>query len=280
MGKSTLTAGWVRNFAKYGEGLYVPTETPGKVAMHKMALDMAGVPFKLAMTGQLTPQQAEAASTAYAELIATAYNIKVFDDSAPTMDAIYAKIMQMKAGRGCEWLVIDSGSKFAKSLSVAAAGDNLYKATTMASGFMQDMARLGIAVIATWQVGRNMKDRSSRTGAGLEPTLHDAKESGSIEEDCDVLFGLYRHEYYVNRKMADPDELKYPKGTAKILLLKDRAGCDGNENAQLDFEGGKGFVDGSSRRGNINDHLDAMINKRPATRATAPHYGMEDDDDL
>lgn len=279
MGKSTLAAGWVRNFAKAGPGLYVPTETPGRIAIHKMALDMAGVPFKAARAGALNRQQQEAASSAYAELMASVHNIKLFDDSAPTMEAIHAKIMQMQAGAGCHWLVIDSGSKFAKSLSIATAGDNLYKATTMASGFMQDMARMGLVVVATWQIGRNTKERSAKGGTGKEPTLHDAKESGSIEEDVDVLFGLYRHDYFVKRNMAEPDDNRYPPGTAKILLLKDRAGCDGDEDILLDFEGGRGFTESSRKRVNANAYLEDKVNARKPSQMPAPYFGEPPDED-
>lgn len=243
MGKSTLTAGWVRSFARQGPGLYCPTEMPGTVAFHKMALDMAGVPYKVARTGNLNQYQKMKASEAYVDLMLSAANVKTFDDSAPTMDAIRGKVLQMLSGAGCQWLVVDSGSKFAKSLSIASAGDNLYKATTIASGFLQDMARLGIVVVATWQIGRSTKGRNPKHGVGLEPTIHDAKDSGAVEEDVDVLFGLYRHDYFVKRKEAEPDDFRYPPGTAKIILLKDRAGCDGDEETTLAFKGGRGFSD-------------------------------------
>lgn len=243
MGKSTLTSGFVRNFAHQGPGCFVPTETPGKVAFHKMALDMAGIPYKVARTGKLTEAQQQRAYEAYADLMAQAHNIKVIDDSAPSMDAVRSQVMSMLSGPGCRWLVVDSGSKFAKSLGIAAIGDNLYKATTVASGFLQDMARLGIPVVATWQIGRSTKGRNPNKGTGLEPTIHDGKDSGAVEEDTDVLLGLYRHEYWVNRKEAEPDDLRYPPGTAKLILLKDRNGSDGNEELTLNFKGGRGFTD-------------------------------------
>jgi len=236
MGKSTLAAGWVRHFAQQGPGIYVPTETPGKIAFHKMALDMAGVPFKQARSGNVPPHFQDKAYAAYHDIMRYAHNIRTFDTSAPTMEAIHAQIIQMQAGTGCKWLVIDSGSKFAKTLKVATAGDNLYKATTLASGFMQDMARLGLAVVSTWQIGRSTKERAAK-----EPTLHDAKDSGAVEEDTDVLLGLYRHEYFVNRGMAEANPSRYPAGTAKLILLKDRAGTDGDETITLSYEAGKGF---------------------------------------
>ncbi len=247
MGKSTFCAGTVRNFAKQGRGLYMPTETPGVAAFHKMALDLAGIPYKQARAGNLTPTQRNKAMACYQEILEHAGNIELFDDSSPSIEAIRAKVIQMLTGEGCSWICFDSGSKFAKSLSIAMSGDNLYKATTIASGFMQDLARMGPAVVSTWQIGRNTKDRNGKSGTGKEPTLHDAKDSGAIEEDCDVILGLYRHDYFVKRKMADADELKYPSGTAKVLLLKDRAGSDGDDDVTLGFEGGKGFTDNVKR---------------------------------
>lgn len=242
MGKSTLASGIVRAFAAQGPGLYVPTETPGKTAFHKMALDLAGIPFKRARSGALASYEQTRAYDAYLQIMRVGGNIKTFDSASPTMDAIAAKIAQMRVGAGCKWLVVDSGSKFAKSLKIASVGDNLYKATTLASGFLQDMARLGLVVLATWQIGRNTKERGAG-GTGKEPTLHDAKDSGAVEEDVDVLLGLYRHDYFVNRGMADPNPSRYPPGTAKLILLKDRAGTDGDETITLSYEAGKGFSD-------------------------------------
>lgn len=236
MGKSTLVAFITRMMASQGPGLLIPTETPGKTMLHKMAGDMAGIPFKDLRSGRYSSEVAGRISQAYDELRKVAHNMRIMDSSHPTLSAIHAEILRMP---NCQWVVIDSGSKLSSAVK---SGDmRLLDAVNQVSAFSQDLARMGLPVIVTWQFGRNAKDRGIKV-----PQLNDFKESGSIEEDADVCLGIYRHDYYLKRGMVEPrddDRIKFPPGTAKLLLLKDRAGADGDEAITLHFKAGRGFFE-------------------------------------
>lgn len=238
MGKSTLCAFITRKMAEQGHGLLCPTETPGKTMFHKMAGDMVGIPFKELRSGKYrSPSINNLLGNAYTELRGVARNIRVLDTSHPSLSAIHAEVLRMP---NCQWVVIDSGSKLAGA--VKTGDERLLDSVNRVSAFSQDLARLGLVVIVTWQFGRNAKDRAVKV-----PQLNDFKESGAIEEDADVCLGIYRHDYYVNRSMAEPDPERFPPGTAKLLLLKDRAGADGDEAITLHFKAGRGFFENVNR---------------------------------
>lgn len=238
MGKSTLCAFITRKMAQQGPGLLCPTETPGKVMFHKMAGDMAGIPFKELRSGKYQSHElVQDIDRAYNELTKVARNIRVLDTSHPSLSAIHAEAQRLS---GCRWVVIDSGSKLAGAVKIG--DERLLDSVNRVSSFSQDLARLGLVVIVTWQFGRNAKDRAIKV-----PQLNDFKESGSIEEDADVCLGIYRHDYYVKRGMAEPNDTLYPPGTAKLLLLKDRAGADGDEAVTLHFKPGRGFFENTNR---------------------------------
>ena len=70
-------------------------------------------------------------------------------------------------------------------------------------------------VIAVSQLNRSLEAREDK-----RPRLSDLRESGSIEQDSDVVMFIYRHEYY-----HPEDEEK--KGMAEVLVAKHRAGATG-----------------------------------------------------
>lgn len=236
MGKSTLASGLVWEFAQQGPGLYVPTETMGVAAMEKMWMDQTGVPFKAYQRGDMTEEQIQKATDKFAVMNRCADNIQVLNSPKPTIEAIQAFAA---AGR-CKWILVDSGTVMSKG----ARGDSdLRMATTLVSQGLQEVARGGIVVVATWQIGRAVKERASK-----RPTLHDAKESGAIEEDSDVVMAVYRHDYYTTRGEA-PEDPKFPPNSTKLYILKDRWGGAGDEEVTLRFIPGRGFFEVGDENG-------------------------------
>jgi replicative DNA helicase len=86
---------------------------------------------------------------------------------------------------------------------------------------IKSMAReLNIPVIALSQLNRRPEDRGRGSESG-RPQLSDLRESGSLEQDADVVAALFREEVY---KRDDPDV----RGKAKLFLLKQRNGPIGD----------------------------------------------------
>jgi replicative DNA helicase len=103
---------------------------------------------------------------------------------------------------------------------------------------IKSMAReLNLPVIALSQLNRRPDDRG-RTGDVGRPQLSDLRESGSLEQDADVVAAIFREEVY---KRDDPDL----KGKAKLFVLKQRNGPIGDIDMNFLSEFTK-FVDPST----------------------------------
>jgi replicative DNA helicase len=78
-----------------------------------------------------------------------------------------------------------------------------------------------VPVIAVSQLSRAVEWRASH-----RPQLSDLRESGSIEQDADVVMFIYRDDYYYSREdweSQHPDR-EYPEGIADIIIAKHRNG--------------------------------------------------------
>ena len=99
---------------------------------------------------------------------------------------------------------------------------------------------LDIPVIALSQLSRAVETREDK-----RPQLSDLRESGSIEQDADVVMFVFREEYYKEREkpgdheadkmMMWPEELEALHGKAEIIIGKQRHGPIGT--VDLSFEG-------------------------------------------
>ena len=88
---------------------------------------------------------------------------------------------------------------------------------------LKELAReLDVPLIAVSQLSRAPEWRASH-----RPQLSDLRESGSIEQDADVVIFIYREDMYYTTKEAwekDHPEQPYPKGIAEIMVAKHRNG--------------------------------------------------------
>ena len=84
----------------------------------------------------------------------------------------------------------------------------------------------GVPFICCAQLNRGTE---SRPGAGKRPTLADLRDSGSIEQDADIVLFLYRYEYYKDISGAEATaETADSANTAEVIIAKNRHGSVGN----------------------------------------------------
>jgi replicative DNA helicase len=134
------------------------------------------------------------------------------------------KVRKIKREKGLDLIIVDY-----LQLMTANVGDGRGKSITnreqeiaFISRSLKAIAKeLEIPVIALAQLSRQAEQRGSGK-KGARPMLSDLRESGSIEQDADMVIFLYRPEYY-DKEAAD-EEGNSLKGIAEIIVEKHRNG--------------------------------------------------------
>ncbi len=141
-----------------------------------------------------------------------------------------ARARRLKRQHGLDVLIIDyiqlmtSGSK--RSLE-----NRVQEITAITTGLKALAKELNIPIIALSQLSRQVENRTDK-----RPQLSDLRESGSIEQDADIVLFVYREEYYL--KNEEPKEgtaeynkwqeaMEQAKGKAEVIIAKQRHGPTG-----------------------------------------------------
>ena len=147
-----------------------------------------------------------------------------------------ARARRLKRQRGLDLLVVDylqllSGSK--------SKSDNRVQELTEITTGMKALAKeLNVPILALSQLSRQVEQREDK-----RPQLSDLRESGSIEQDADVVLFVYREEYYLKNKQpreGTPEfqewqgQMERAYGKAEVIIGKQRHGPTGT--VELSFE--------------------------------------------
>lgn len=108
------------------------------------------------------------------------------------------------------------------------AGQRVNEVSEMTASLKALAKSMGVAVLALSQLNRGVESREDK-----RPQLSDLRDSGSIEQDADAVFGAYRHVYYLERDMAAKEspelqaQIDEARNTFELLVLKQRNGSVG-----------------------------------------------------
>jgi replicative DNA helicase len=134
-----------------------------------------------------------------------------FDDSADSsISSIRAKCRKLKADSGLDFIVIDYLQLIDSDASLARASQQ--EKISKISRSLKLMAReLEVPVLALSQLSRAVEQRDEK-----RPIMADLRDSGSIEQDADIVMFLYRDDYYNHSSER--------KGEADLIISKNRSG--------------------------------------------------------
>lgn len=174
----------------------------------------------------------------------------IFIDDTPALSILElrAKCRRLKAEHNIQMVVVDY-----LQLMKGEVGGNREQEIASISRALKGVAKeLNIPVIALSQLSRGVETR----GGDKRPQLSDLRESGSIEQDADIVMFLYRPEYY---KITVDEEGMPTQGLAEVIIAKHRNGS--LENVKLKFIGKyTKFADFDGPVGNENP-FSGMITK-------------------
>jgi replicative DNA helicase len=141
------------------------------------------------------------------------------DDSPFLRDSdMRSKARRLHAEKGIDLIIVD----YLQLMRSSRNTDNRVQEMSDISHSMKEIAReLDVPVIAVSQLSRAVEARHPHT-----PMLSDLRESGSIEQDADIVAFIYREDiYYTEQEWEERyPEKSYPKGIAEIIIAKHRNG--------------------------------------------------------
>jgi replicative DNA helicase len=142
----------------------------------------------------------------------------IFIDDTPALSILElrAKCRRLKAEHNVQLIIIDY-----LQLMKGEQGGNREQEIASISRALKGIAKeLNVPVLALSQLSRGVETR----GGDKRPQLSDLRESGSIEQDADIVMFLYRPEYY----KIDVDEDNMPtQGMGEVIIAKHRNGSTG-----------------------------------------------------
>lgn len=143
----------------------------------------------------------------------------IFIDDTPALSILElrAKSRRLKAEHNVQLIVIDY-----LQLMRGDAGGNREQEIASISRALKGIAKeLNVPVLALSQLSRGVETR----GGDKRPQLSDLRESGSIEQDADIVMFLYRPEYY---KITVDEDGMPTQGMGEVIIAKHRNGSTGN----------------------------------------------------
>ncbi len=158
------------------------------------------------------------------EAIGALSEAPIYVDDSPQLRVVEmrSKARRLNFERGIDLIIVD----YLQLMQGDGRGENRVQEISYISRSLKAMAReLNTPVLAVSQLSRAVEWRASH-----RPQLSDLRESGSIEQDADVVMFIYRDDYYYTTKEAweeDHSGEEYPKGIANIIVAKQRNGPTG-----------------------------------------------------
>lgn len=249
MGKTSLATNIAFNVAKaYKKGIK-PDGTEGAVEggvvgfyslemsaeqlAARILSEAAEIPSEQIRKGDMTEQEFRR----FVEAAKSLEACPLFIDDTPALPIaqLAARARRLKRTHGLDVLIIDY-----LQLCRGTADNRVQEIAEISMGMKAIAKELNIPVIALSQLSRTVESRDDK-----RPQLSDLRESGSIEQDADVVMFVFREEYYVEREKPSDDRLdemaawqermERLHGRAEVILGKQRHGPIGT--VDLSFEG-------------------------------------------
>lgn len=219
MGKTSFAMNIAVNVAKTKKAVAIfSLEMSAEQLVHRILSSEAMIDSKALRTGQLKNEQWEHLARVTDDLSGT--DIYIDDTSAITSTEMKSKLRRVK---NLGLVVID----YIGLMQSTANTDNRAQQVGEISRNLKIMAKeLGVPIVCCAQLNRGTEQRG---GDAKKPTLADLRDSGSIEQDADIVLFLYRDEYYKTTSGAESDpNAPDTANTAEIIVAKNRHGSVGN----------------------------------------------------
>lgn len=218
MGKTALATNMAFNAAKaYAEsggtegarvGFFSLEMSADQLATRILA-DQSGVPSDAIRKGTIKQDDFRA----FVEASQKLSQIPLYIDDTPALSisAVRTRARRLKRQHGLDMLVIDYLQLLRGTGSKQGLDNRVQEVSEITRGLKAISKELNIPVLALSQLSRQVEQREDK-----RPQLSDLRESGSIEQDADVVMFVYREEYYLSRTEPEAGTEKHLKWQASM----------------------------------------------------------------
>ena len=221
MGKTTLAVNMAENAAldrtTQASVVVFSMEMPSDQLLTRMLSSVGNVPLNAIRSGRIADEDWVRLTSATGQLS----QARIFIDETPALTPtdLRARARRIKREHGLHLIVVD----YLQLMHVPGTKENRATEIAEISRGLKALAKeLACPVIALSQLNRGVEQREHK-----RPVMSDLRESGSLEQDADMILLIYREEVY--------DKNTTKKGVAEIDLAKHRNGA--TANFQLTFQG-------------------------------------------
>jgi replicative DNA helicase len=271
MGKSSLATNIGYNIAKSWRGEvradghthtvnggvvgFFSLEMSAEQLATRMISEQTGIPSNQIRRGNISEADFENIKDQTIEM----QNLPFFIDETGGLSVaqLAARARRLKRQRGLDLLIIDYLQLLTGS-SKRSSENRVQEITEITTRLKALAKELNVPVMALSQLSRQVESRDDK-----RPQLSDLRESGSIEQDADVVLFVYREEYYhVMKKPLESDREKFAEwlsqsdkvhGKAEVIIGKQRHGPTGT--VELAFEGSITKFSSLAREDHLPDRI-------------------------
>jgi replicative DNA helicase len=260
MGKTAIVINLAYNACKYIQKLWLnskKTDKPISVGVFSLEMSgeqlatrlismMSGINTSILRNGQINQEDFAKVVNANKEL----YQLPFFIDDTPALSiaALRTRARRLKRKHNLGMLIIDY-LQLLRGSSRASEANRVQEISEITMGLKTIAKELDIPVIALSQLSRAVEQRDDK-----RPLLSDLRESGSIEQDADIVMFIYREDYYLIRKQPKIDTIEHQKwqgemdqvmNVTELIVAKHRNGPIGSAKIYFDAKTTKftNFVD-------------------------------------
>jgi replicative DNA helicase len=261
MGKSALATNMAFNTAErflqdQADGIDAKTSAGAPVAIFSLEMSSEQLVTRvLSEQAQVTAEQIRTGNisrnefTSFARTADRLNSLPLYIDDTPglTIAALRARARRLKRQKNIGLVVVDYLQLLQGSGKGSSGENRVQEISEISRGLKQLAKELDLPVIGLSQLSRAVEQREDK-----RPQLSDLRESGSIEQDADIVMFIYREDYYLKSHEpkhpipGDPPEaftafaewdqkFQQVQGTAELIVAKNRHGGTGKE--RLRFEG-------------------------------------------
>ena len=202
----------------------------------RILAEQSGISSENLRMGRISQQEFRQLARAAAEL----QSLPLYIDDTPglTIAALRTRARRLRRQKGIGMVIVDY-LQLLQGTGKGSSGDNrVQEISEISRGLKQLAKELDLPVIGLSQLSRAVEQREDK-----RPQLSDLRESGSIEQDADIVIFIYREDYYLAAKQPADDhpdfaawqeEMARNYGRAEIIVAKQRHGSTGKVRVKFD----------------------------------------------